>query len=49
MESQPKNPKFRINPENFTHVIVTQWQVSASGTKVLYFLHRGQFYPVYTK
>ena len=20
MESQPKNPEFRINPENFTHV-----------------------------
>ena len=23
MESQPKNPEFRINPENFTHAIKT--------------------------
>ena len=21
MESQPQNPEFRINPENFTHVM----------------------------
>ena len=23
MESQPQNPEFRINPENFPHVILT--------------------------
>ena len=29
MESQPQNPEFRNNPENFTHVIVPKSHVLA--------------------
>ena len=27
MESQPQNPEFRINPENFTHVTNKEYWV----------------------
>ena len=34
MESQPQNPDFRINPEYFTHDVMTRRVIKGPGNKL---------------
>ena len=40
MESQPQNPEFRYNPENFTHVLMKEEPVSSCKLKSVEFVRQ---------